>query len=161
MPRVKTSRRAAPAAHAGPARPVAAAVAPAAPDAAPGVASAASPRWACWSLVGAACTRSAAAQIAERTARRRDGARSASRVRDVVIEGRQKTPEPLLRAALGVHARRPDPRLLGSTRRARGIETINWVQSATVERRLPGTIVVQLHRAAAVRGLAARGQASR
>ena len=65
------------------------------------------------------------------------------RVQEVVLEGRQKTPEPLLRAALGV--RTGDP-ILGfslSAARAR-IETINWVQSATVERRLPGTIVVQL-----------------
>jgi cell division protein FtsQ len=65
------------------------------------------------------------------------------RVREVVIEGRQKTPEPLLRAALGVNI--GDPILGFSLRDARArIETINWVQSATVERRLPGTLVVQL-----------------
>jgi cell division protein FtsQ len=65
------------------------------------------------------------------------------RVQEVAIEGRQKTPEPLLRAALGVHA--GDPILGVSLIDARArIETINWVQSATVERRLPGTIVVQL-----------------
>jgi cell division protein FtsQ len=65
------------------------------------------------------------------------------RVQEVVIEGRQKTPEPLLRAALGV--RSGDPILGFSLADARArVETINWVQSATVERRLPGTIVVQL-----------------
>lgn len=65
------------------------------------------------------------------------------RVQQVTIEGRQKTPEPLLRAALGVHA--GDPILGFSLTDARTrIETINWVQSATIERRLPGTIVVQL-----------------
>jgi len=65
------------------------------------------------------------------------------RVQEVVVEGRQKTPEPLLRAALGVSA--GDPILGFSLADARArIETINWVQSATVERRLPGTIVVQL-----------------
>jgi cell division protein FtsQ len=65
------------------------------------------------------------------------------RVQTVVIEGRQKTPEPLLRAALGV--RTGDPILGFSLTEARArIETINWVQGATVERHLPGTIVVQL-----------------
>jgi cell division protein FtsQ len=64
-------------------------------------------------------------------------------VQEVVIEGRQKTPEPLLRAALGV--RTGDPILGFSLADARArIETINWVQGAIVERRLPGTIVVQL-----------------
>jgi cell division protein FtsQ len=70
-------------------------------------------------------------------------ARLGLRVQDVVLEGRGKTPEPLLRAALGV--RTGDPILGFSLADARTrIETINWVQSATVERRLPGTIVVQL-----------------
>ncbi len=64
-------------------------------------------------------------------------------VRQVVVEGREKTPEPLLRAALGVS---PGDKLLGfslEAARAR-IEQLAWVQSATVERRLPGTIVVTL-----------------
>jgi len=65
------------------------------------------------------------------------------RVNDVVIEGRQKTPEPLLRAALGVRGGDPILGFSLSAARAR-IETIKWVQSATVERRLPGTVVVQL-----------------
>jgi cell division protein FtsQ len=64
-------------------------------------------------------------------------------VQQIVIEGRDKTPEPMLRAALGVN---PGDKLLGfslEAARAR-IEALAWVQSATVERRLPGTIVVAL-----------------
>jgi cell division protein FtsQ len=65
------------------------------------------------------------------------------RVQDIRIEGRQKTPEGLLTAALGLH--RGDPILGFSVVAARQrIETIAWVRSATVERRLPGTVVVQL-----------------
>ncbi len=65
------------------------------------------------------------------------------RVQDIVIEGRSKTPEPLLRAALGVT--RGDPILSFSVKDARArIETLTWVQSATVERRLPDRIVIQL-----------------
>jgi cell division protein FtsQ len=65
------------------------------------------------------------------------------RVENVVIEGLNKTPEALVRAALGVH--RGDPMLGFSLSEARTrIETINWVQSASVERRLPATIVVKL-----------------
>jgi cell division protein FtsQ len=65
------------------------------------------------------------------------------RVRDVVIEGRVKTPEPLLHAAIG--ASPGDPILSYSVAAARArIETINWVQSASVSRRLPDTIVVKL-----------------
>ena len=64
-------------------------------------------------------------------------------VNEVVIEGREKTPEPLLRAALGIN--RGD-KLMGFSLeavRAR-VEQLAWIQSATVERRLPGTIVVTL-----------------
>ena len=65
------------------------------------------------------------------------------RVRDIVIEGRDKTPEPLLRAALGVS--RGDPILTFSVNDARArIETLTWVQSATVQRSLPDRIVVKL-----------------
>lgn len=64
-------------------------------------------------------------------------------VLDVVVQGREKTPEPMLRAALGVS--RGDKLLGFSLEAARGrIEQLAWVQSATVERRLPGTIVVTL-----------------
>jgi cell division protein FtsQ len=65
------------------------------------------------------------------------------RVQDVVIEGRQKTPEPLLRAAIG--AIPGAPILTYSVAAARAnVERIQWVASATVARRLPGTIVVQI-----------------
>ena len=62
-------------------------------------------------------------------------------VRDIVIEGRSLTPEGMLRAALGVS--RGDKLLGFSPEAARArIERLTWVQRATVERRLPGTIVV-------------------
>lgn len=65
------------------------------------------------------------------------------RVTDVVVEGRANTPEPLLRAALGVS--KGDPILGFSVEEARArIETLSWVEHATVERRLPGTVVVFL-----------------
>jgi cell division protein FtsQ len=65
------------------------------------------------------------------------------RVRDVVIEGRRKTPEELLRGAIGVEE--GDPILAYSVAEARArIESIRWVREATVTRRLPDTIVVTL-----------------
>ena len=65
------------------------------------------------------------------------------RVTDVVIEGRANTPEPLLRAALGVSI--GDPILGFSVELARPrLETLSWVEHATVERRLPGTVVLFL-----------------
>ena len=70
-------------------------------------------------------------------------AASGLRVTDVVIEGRANTPEGLLRAAIGIN--KGDP-ILGFSlddTRAR-IESIPWVEQATVERRLPGTVVVNL-----------------
>jgi cell division protein FtsQ len=70
-------------------------------------------------------------------------ARLGLRVQSIVIEGRQKTPEPLVRAAIGVHTGEPILSFSVADARAR-LETINWVQSATVERRLPGTILVTL-----------------
>ncbi|HEX3576392.1 MAG TPA: cell division protein FtsQ/DivIB [Rhodopila sp.] len=70
-------------------------------------------------------------------------AASGLRVTDVVIEGRANTPEPLLRAAIGVN--KGDPILGFSLEETRArIETIPWVEHATVERRLPGTVVVNL-----------------
>ena len=79
------------------------------------------------------------------------------RVTDVVIEGRANTPEPLLRAALGVS--KGDPILGFSVEQARQrIETLSWVEHATVERRLPGTVVVVPAGAPAVRHLAEPGQ---
>lgn len=71
------------------------------------------------------------------------GAEIGMRVGSVVIEGREKTPENLLRAAIGVS--RGDPILSYSVTEARSrIETLTWVQHATVERRLPNTILVHL-----------------
>jgi cell division protein FtsQ len=68
---------------------------------------------------------------------------SGLRVTDIVIEGRANTPEPLLRAAIGVS--KGDPILGFSVEQARQrIESLTWVDHATVERRLPGTIVVSL-----------------
>ncbi len=65
------------------------------------------------------------------------------RVRDIVITGRANTPEPLLRAALGVKT--GDPILGFSVADARTrIEGLSWVEHATVERRLPSTVVVKL-----------------
>jgi cell division protein FtsQ len=65
------------------------------------------------------------------------------RVSAIDIVGRANTPEPLLRAALAV--KRGDPILGFSPEHARErIEHLSWVKHATVERRLPGTIVVQL-----------------
>jgi cell division protein FtsQ len=70
-------------------------------------------------------------------------AASGLRVTDVQIEGRANTPEPLLRAAIGVNV--GDPILGFSLEETRArIETIPWVEHATVERRLPGTVVVNL-----------------
>lgn len=64
-------------------------------------------------------------------------------VQRVVIEGRSNTPEPLLQAALGV---RPGDPILGfSLEAARSrVESLSWVEHATIERRLPGTLVVNL-----------------
>ena len=80
------------------------------------------------------------------TMRERLGAVTAAsglRVTDVQIEGRANTPEPVLRAAIGVSIGDP---ILGFSLediRAR-VETIQWIEHATVERRLPGTLVVNV-----------------
>jgi cell division protein FtsQ len=64
-------------------------------------------------------------------------------VTEIQIDGRANTPERLLRATLGVSVGDP---ILGFSveQAARRIETLSWVAHATVERRLPGTIVVRL-----------------
>ncbi|HET6197156.1 MAG TPA: FtsQ-type POTRA domain-containing protein, partial [Acetobacteraceae bacterium] len=94
-------------------------------------------------LVGFVAARSAAPGGSLATLRERIGGAigfAGLRVTDVVIEGRANTPEPLLRAALGVS--KGDPILAFSVELARQrIETLSWVESATVERRLPGTVV--------------------
>ena len=71
------------------------------------------------------------------------GARAGLKVTDIVLEGRDKTPLPAIARALSI--RKGDPILAFSPREAqKRLEAINWVQSATVLRRLPGTIVVQI-----------------
>lgn len=70
-------------------------------------------------------------------------AASGLRVIDIVIEGRANTPEPILNATLGLS--KGDPILGFSLDDARKrIEGLSWVEHATVERRLPGTVVVLL-----------------
>ena len=65
------------------------------------------------------------------------------RVAHVTIDGRANTPEPLLRAAIGVTI--GDPILGFSVEAARArIESLTWVEQATVERRLPDTVVVAI-----------------
>jgi cell division protein FtsQ len=80
------------------------------------------------------------------TMRERLGAMTAAsglRVTDIVIEGRANTPEPMLLAAIGIN--KGDPILGFSLEDTRAhIEMIPWVEHATVERRLPGTLVVNL-----------------
>jgi cell division protein FtsQ len=60
------------------------------------------------------------------------------RVDHVVIEGRANTPEPLLRAAIGINHGEP---ILGFSL---DVERLSWVDYATIERRLPSTVVVHL-----------------
>ena len=65
------------------------------------------------------------------------------RVQTITIDGRQNTPEPRLRAALGVTV--GDPILAFSVEEARArIEGLSWVEHVAVERRLPGTIYVAI-----------------
>lgn len=65
------------------------------------------------------------------------------RVQHIDIEGRTNTPEALLLKTLGLTKGEP---ILGfSLDRARQrIETLSWIKQATVERRLPNTIVVNI-----------------
>jgi len=97
-------------------------------------------------LIGLIAARTAVPGGTLATLRERVGGATAFaglRVTDVVIEGRANTPEPLLRSALGVS--KGDPILAFSVELARQrIETLSWVERATVERRLPGTVVVFL-----------------
>jgi cell division protein FtsQ len=78
------------------------------------------------------------------TLRERLGSATASvglRVSNIVVEGRSNTPEPLLRAALGVSKGDPILSFPLEETRAR-LEKLPWVEHATVERRLPGTVVL-------------------
>lgn len=65
------------------------------------------------------------------------------RVRQVIVEGRANTPEPLLRAAIGVSPGDPVLGVALDAMRSR-VESLPWVAHAAVERRLPGTIVVDI-----------------
>jgi cell division protein FtsQ len=89
-------------------------------------------------VVRSAQTGGAAARLQKSFARAVD-----LRVADIQINNRANTPEPLLRAALGVNV--GDPILGFSVSGARDrIESLSWVEHVAVERRLPGTIVVDL-----------------
>lgn len=64
-------------------------------------------------------------------------------ITDIIIEGRSNTPEAQIDGALGVHL--GDPMLSFSIQDARQrLEKLSWVQHAAVERRLPGTILINL-----------------
>ena len=94
-------------------------------------------------LAGAVVVRGAQPGMLAATLRDRLAGMTSLTVDDVVIEGRTMTPPGQLRTALGVSI---GDRLLGFSlddARAR-IERLTWVQNATVERRLPGTVVVTL-----------------
>jgi cell division protein FtsQ len=97
-------------------------------------------------LIGTIALHSAAPSGTLATLRERVGGITAFaglRVTNVVVQGRANTPEPLLLAALGVN--KGDPILGFSVELARQrIESLSWVEQATVERRLPGTVVVYL-----------------
>lgn len=97
-------------------------------------------------LIAAGAMHSAAPGGALATLRERIAGSTASlglRVNDIVIEGRANTPEPLLRAAMGINKGEP---ILGFSLDGvrRNVERLSWVESATIERRLPGTVVVHL-----------------
>ena len=106
--------------------------------------------WACFGgvIIGAGAVAShtgapgsAIASIRDMIGRMTAGA--GMRIVDIKIEGRANTPEPFLRAALGVS--KGDPIVGFSLEQARlRIEKLTWVAHAAVERRLPGTIVVAL-----------------
>jgi cell division protein FtsQ len=78
-----------------------------------------------------------------RTALGDAGAAIGLTVRNIVVDGRENTPEPILRRALGVMVGQP---ILGfSIADARDrILSLGWVADAVVERRLPDTLVVRL-----------------
>lgn len=65
------------------------------------------------------------------------------RVHKIEIEGRANTPQPLLLAALGVHKGEPIFGFSLDAARDR-IESLSWVKEASVERRLPDTVVVNI-----------------
>jgi cell division protein FtsQ len=64
-------------------------------------------------------------------------------VRSIVIDGRENTPEPILRQALGIMIGQPILGFSVAEARAR-LLSLGWVEDAVVERRLPDTLVVRL-----------------
>lgn len=77
-----------------------------------------------------------------------DGALAATglmglKVREILVEGRTRVPPQTVMAALGVHRGTPILGVGVATVRQR-LESIPWIESAVVERRLPDTIFVRL-----------------
>ena len=64
-------------------------------------------------------------------------------VRSIVIDGRENTPEPVLRRALGIMIGQPILGFSVAEARAR-LLSLGWVEDAVVERRLPDKLVVSL-----------------
>jgi cell division protein FtsQ len=64
-------------------------------------------------------------------------------VRTIVIDGRENTPEPVLRRALGIMIGQPILGFSVADARLR-VLSLGWVADAVVERRLPDTLVVRL-----------------
>ena len=94
-------------------------------------------------LAGAAVSHSARKGGTISTLQERFGRTIDLRVQNIEVHGQSNTPEPLLRAALGVS--KGDPILGFSVEGARKrIETLSWVEHVAVERRLPGTIYVDI-----------------
>jgi cell division protein FtsQ len=71
------------------------------------------------------------------------GAAMGLTVRSIVIDGRENTPEPVLRRALGIMIGQPILGFSVAEARAR-LLSLGWVEDAVVERRLPDTLVVSL-----------------
>ena len=78
-------------------------------------------------------------------ARMRDAVASAAdmRVQQILPEGIHNTPRDQLDAAIGVHAGQSMLSFSLASVRQR-VEALSWVEHATVERRLPGTLVVNV-----------------
>ena len=73
----------------------------------------------------------------------KEAARGGLVVRHIRIEGRNNTPPAILREAMDIH--HGTPILAVPIRAVAGrIDRLSWVQAATVERRLPDTIVIRL-----------------
>jgi cell division protein FtsQ len=71
------------------------------------------------------------------------GAAMGLTVRSIVIDGRENTPEPVLRRALGIMIGQPILGFSVAEARAR-LLSLGWVEDAVVERRLPDTLLVSL-----------------